>query len=309
MSHDGCHDTMMVEARYHNIRVDKFLSDFYQHQTRSYLQKLIQDKMVCVNNKVVHKHHLLHQGDMVSISFPPSKPLDIKAQDIPLMIVYEDDDLLVVNKPKGMVVHPSPGHDEGTLVNALLYHCKSCLSGINGTMRPGIIHRIDKNTSGLLLVAKNDAAHHHLANQMQHHTLLREYQAIVYGTLAQDNGEIDLPIGRSRRDRKKMCVTDQKARQALTYFEVIQRFVGFTFVKFRLKTGRTHQIRVHMAHIGHPIAGDDVYGPKKVIKSLQGQCLHAKTLGYIHPTTGTWMQCDSPLPDVFDSFLTKLRNG
>ena len=221
-------------------------------------------------------------------------------------IVYEDDDLLVVNKPKGMVVHPAPGHSSGTLVNALLYHCGDSLSGINGVIRPGIVHRIDKDTSGLLIVAKNDTAHAHLAQQIKEHSFTRIYEAVVYGNVKEDSGTVDAPIGRHPTDRKRMCVTEKNSRNAVTHYEVLARYPGFTHLRLKLETGRTHQIRVHMAYLGHPVAGDPVYGVKKVITSLGGQCLHARVIGFVHPTTGEYLEFTSELPAYFTTFLKKL---
>ena len=236
---------------------------------------------------------------------PDAVSLDVEAENIPLKIYYEDDDLLVVYKPKGMVVHPAPGNHNGTLVNALLWHCKDSLSGINGVLRPGIVHRIDKDTSGLLLVAKNDFAHVHLAEQIKEHSLNRIYQTIVYGVNMDDEGDVDAPIGRSTKDRKKMAIVEG-GRTAQTHYSVVKRYSGFTHVQCKLKTGRTHQIRVHMAYIGHPVAGDAVYGPKNVITQLNGQCLHAGTIGFIHPRTGEYMEFTAPLPEYFTEFERKL---
>lgn len=289
------------------VRVDKFLSEQYPDRTRSNLQKLIDENYVTVNGKPIAKNYKLRERDDLSIDFPEPVELSIQPEKIPLDIVYEDADLLVVNKPKGMVVHPAAGNYEGTLVNALLYHCGSSLSGINGVIRPGIVHRIDKNTSGLLMVAKNDLAHQGLAEQIKNHTFLREYEAVVYGKVKEDTGTVNAPIGRSKIDRKKMCVTSENSKEAITHYEVIKRYREFTHMKFRLETGRTHQIRVHMAYLGHPIAGDDVYGPKKVITKLSGQCLHAKKLGFIHPITKNWMEFDSSLPDYFVDFLNVMK--
>lgn len=224
-----------------------------------------------------------------------------------MSIVYEDDDLLVVDKPKGMVVHPAPGNPDGTLVNALLYHCGDSLSGINGVIRPGIVHRIDKDTSGLLIVAKNDFAHVNLAEQIRVHSFTREYRAVVHGNLKQDEGTVNAPIGRSPKDRKKMAVTDRHSRNAVTHYQVLERFGDYTYIKCRLETGRTHQIRVHMAYLGHPLAGDTVYGPKNTPKSLNGQCLHAGLIGFIHPRTGEYMEFSSELPDYFQTFLRTLE--
>ena len=233
--------------------------------------------------------------------------LDVTPEDIPLDIVYEDPSLLVVNKPKGMVVHPAYGNLNHTLVNALLYHCKGQLSGINGVIRPGIVHRIDKDTSGLLVVAKDDQAHSSLAAQIKEHSFDRFYHAVVYGNLKEDSGTVHQPIGRHPTDRKKMAVTDKNSRDAVTHFEVVERYQGFTHVRLKLETGRTHQIRVHMAYIGHPVAGDPVYGPRKVISSLEGQCLHAKTISFLHPKTGELLSFDSPLPGYFTRFLSTLK--
>ena len=241
------------------------------------------------------------------MDIPKVKDTAVEAQDIPLDVVYEDDDLIVVNKPRGMVVHPAPGHEDGTLVNALLYHCTGQLSGIGGAIRPGIVHRIDKDTSGLLVVAKTDAAHQALTEQMSVHSIHRVYHAVVYGNLKEDTGFVEAPIGRDPKDRKKMAVTQQNSKYAYTGWQVLERFGNFTYIACKLKTGRTHQIRVHMASIGHPLAGDAVYGPKNCIRSLNGQCLHAKELGFVHPRTGEWMQFDSPLPPYFTEFLTRLR--
>lgn len=289
-------------------RLDKYLSDYYEDRTRSSIQKLIEQGNVLLNEKRLAKNYKLKKGDILQVQIPYPEELNVIAQNISLNIMYEDSDLLVVNKPKGMVVHPAPGNYDNTLVNALLYHCGDSLSGINGVVRPGIVHRIDKDTSGLLMVAKNDKAHLSLAEQIKDHSFLREYQAVVYAGPKEESGEIDLPIGRCKNDRKKMCITDQNSKQAVTYFEVLERFKGFSHMKFRLKTGRTHQIRVHMAYIGCPVAGDEVYGPKRVITSLHGQCLHAKKLGFIHPSTHEWMEFDSPLPEYFERFLRGLTD-
>lgn len=288
-------------------RLDQWLVHQLPSVTRSFLQKLIAEQQVWVGGKSESKHYRLRLGEQVLVNIPPPAPLMLTPEPIPLNIVYEDADLLVVNKDKGMVVHPAAGNDAGTLVHALLHHCGDSLSGIHGTIRPGIVHRLDKDTSGLLVVAKQDQAHQSLAAQLKAHTVLREYQAMVYGRVAEDAGEINLPIGRSPNDRKKMCVTTQNAKQAITQFEVIERFSDFTWLRFRLKTGRTHQIRVHMAHCSHPIAGDVTYGPKKVITTLSGQCLHAKTIGFVHPTTEQWMEFESELHPLFADFVTKLR--
>lgn len=240
---------------------------------------------------------------MVSVTIPAPVPLNAVPQDIPVEIVYEDEDLLVVNKPKGMVVHPAPGNYDGTLVNALLYHCRGRLSSINGVIRPGIVHRIDKDTSGLLIVAKNDAAHAMLAEQIKAHSFTRIYNAVVYGGFQVEEGVVDAPIGRNPNDRMKMCVIQQNSRDAVTHYRVLERLAEFTNLELRLETGRTHQIRVHMAYIGHPVAGDPVYGPKKVIARLGGQCLHARTIGFIHPATKKYMEFTSELPKYYQDFL------
>ena len=246
------------------------------------------------------------EGDKLQLTLPDPAPVQVLPQNIPLNILYEDDHLLVVNKPKGMVVHPAPGNPDGTLVNALLYHCRGSLSGIGGELRPGIVHRIDKDTSGLLVVAKDDRTHAGLSEQMAVHGIHRLYQAVVYGSLKED-GFVEAPIGRHKTDRKKMAVTQQNSKYAYTGYRVLEKYIGFTHIECKLKTGRTHQIRVHMASIGHPLAGDEVYGPRAVIKKLGGQCLHAKTLGFVHPISGKYMEFDSPLPDYFLKFLSSLK--
>ncbi|MBQ2301979.1 MAG: RluA family pseudouridine synthase [Oscillospiraceae bacterium] len=286
-------------------RADKFLAEAIDHLTRSALQKLISAGNVEIDGKVIAKSRVLKEGEDISVLIPDAVSLDVEAENIPLKIYYEDDDLLVVYKPKGMVVHPAPGNHNGTLVNALLWHCKDSLSGINGVLRPGIVHRIDKDTSGLLLVAKNDFAHVHLAEQIKEHSLNRIYQTIVYGVNMDDEGDVDAPIGRSTKDRKKMAIVEG-GRTAQTHYSVVKRYSGFTHVQCKLKTGRTHQIRVHMAYIGHPVAGDTVYGPKNVITQLNGQCLHAGTIGFIHPRTGEYMEFTAPLPEYFTEFERKL---
>ncbi len=287
-------------------RADKFLAESIDHLTRSALQKLISAGNVEIDGKPVAKSRVLKEGEDISVIIPDAVSLDVEAENIPLNIYYEDDDLLVVYKPKGMVVHPAPGNHNGTLVNALLWHCKDSLSGINGVLRPGIVHRIDKDTSGLLLVAKNDFAHVNLAAQIKEHSLNRIYQTIVYGVNMPDEGDVDAPIGRSTKDRKKMAIVEG-GRSAQTHYSVVKRFVGFTHLMCKLKTGRTHQIRVHMAYLGHPVAGDAVYGPKNVITQLNGQCLHAGTLGFIHPRTGEYMEFTAPLPEYFTEFERKLE--
>lgn len=288
-----------------NMRVDSFLAE-RGDMTRSAAAKLCDNGAVTIGGKPCRKKDIVSVGDEVAVELPDPVEAEAKPQDIPISVVYEDDQLLVVNKPKGMVVHPAPGNPDGTLVNALLAHCGDSLSGINGVIRPGIVHRIDKDTSGLLMVAKNDAAHQVLAEQIKEHSFLREYEAVVYGRMRADSGKIDAPIGRHPTKRKQMAVNGAASRDAVTHYRVIKRYDGFTHVALRLETGRTHQIRVHMAHIGHAVAGDAVYGPKKVITSLNGQCLHAKKIGFIHPD-GRELTFDSELPDYFTDFLKTLR--
>lgn len=289
-------------------RIDKFLSENIDGYSRSFISGLIDEGRVFVDSKAVSKSFKVTNGHLVEIDFDePTEPL-AEAEDIPLDIVFEDEHLLVVNKPKGMVVHPAAGNYTGTLVNGLLYHCKGNLSGINGVLRPGIVHRIDKNTSGLLVVAKSDIAHNSLSEQLKEHSITREYHAVVYGHLKNESGTVDAPLGRHSIDRKKMCVTEKNSKNAVTHYEVLEEFRDFTYIKCVLETGRTHQIRVHMAYIGHPLAGDDVYGPKKVITELCGQCLHAAKLGFNHPVSGEYMEFESPLPEIFEKFLQKQRN-
>ena len=299
--------SFIVEPQEAESRIDRFLQEKMPERSRSALQKLAIEGYVAVNGKVVSKNYKLSSGDTVHLKIPEPKELDVLPEEIPLDIIYEDNDLLVVNKPKGMVVHPAPGNLSGTLVNALLYHCKGELSGINGVIRPGIVHRIDKDTSGLLIVAKSDRAHLSLAEQIKEHSFDRVYETVVYGGFKEDEGTVNAPIGRHPADRKKMAVTEAHSRDAFTRFQVLERLTGFTHLRVTLETGRTHQIRVHMAYIGHPVAGDPVYGPKKVITELEGQCLHAKVIGFTHPSTGERMVFESTLPDYFVRFLNKLR--
>lgn len=286
-------------------RLDRWLAEQEIELTRSAIQKLISEGEIKVNGKFVPKNYVLKKDDDVSVNIPEPKELDVKAQDLPIEIVYQDEDLLVVNKPKGMVVHPAAGNYEGTLVNALLHHCKGQLSGINGIARPGIVHRIDKNTSGLLIVAKNDKAHLKLAEQIKAHTFTREYEAVVCGKMKNESGTINAPIGRHPVDRKKMCVTDKNSKNAITHYFVIKNFEAYSHLRLKLETGRTHQIRVHMAYIGHPVLGDDVYG--KPFKGIEGQCLHAKKIGFVHPATGEYLEFDSELPLYFKNILQKLK--
>ncbi len=289
------------------LRIDRLIADSLSDFTRSGIAKLIEGGNVSVNGKAVSKNYKCRAQDNITVNVPDAVALEAQPENIPLDIVYEDNDLLVVNKPKGMVVHPAAGNYSSTLVNALLYHCKDSLSGINGVIRPGIVHRIDKDTSGLLIVAKNDAAHISLAQQIKEHSFHRAYRAVVYGNIKEDSGTVHQPIGRSPKDRKKMAVTDKNSKDAVTHYQVLQRFGDFTYIRCVLETGRTHQIRVHMAYIGHPLAGDAVYGPKKVITNLNGQCLHAGEIGFVHPKTNEYMEFTSPLPDYFTAFLKRLE--
>ncbi|MBP3626988.1 MAG: RluA family pseudouridine synthase [Clostridia bacterium] len=286
-------------------RLDVFIAENTEI-SRTRAQGLINDGMVTVNGKTADKNCKLKNNDEIAVEIPKPREYTAKPENIPLDIVYEDEDLLVVNKPKDMVVHPAAGNYEGTLVNALLWHCGDSLSGINGVMRPGILHRIDKNTSGLLIVAKNDFAHEKLAEQIKEHSFTREYEAVVYGRLKTDEGTVNAPIGRHPVRRKEMAVTDKNSKEAITHYKVISQFDGFSHIRLRLETGRTHQIRVHMAYLGHPVAGDEVYGPKKVIKSLGGQCLHAKKIGFIHPRSNKYLEFESELPEYFSKFLEGL---
>lgn len=298
---------VLIDSDYEGERVDKYLSVIFLDSSRAALQKAVEAGNALINGKPVAKNYRLRAGDRLSFSPLAVRPLDVTPENIPLDIAYEDDDLLVVNKPKGMVVHPAPGNYDGTLVNALLYHCPDSLSGINGVLRPGIVHRIDKDTSGLLIVAKNDFAHRALASQIAEHSFKREYRAIVTGHLKEDSGTIVAPIGRNPNDRKKMAVTDKNSKNAVTHYETIEKYVGYSYLKLRLETGRTHQIRVHMAYLGHPLAGDTVYGhPPKNELSLGGQCLHAGLIGFVHPRTNEYMEFQSPLPDYFTKFQRSL---
>lgn len=290
------------------VRIDRFLTDNIPEITRSAVQKIIDEENVTVNGEVVSKNYKCRVGDNVDVTVPDAKPLGAVGQNIPIDVVYEDEHLLVVNKPKGMVVHPANGNPDGTLVNALLYHCGDSLSGINGVIRPGIVHRIDKDTSGLLIVAKSDKAHIGLAQQIKEHSFSRAYEAVVYGNIKEDSGTVCQPIGRDTKDRKRMAVTMKNSKPATTHYEVIKRYGDFTHVRCVLETGRTHQIRVHMAYLGHPVAGDAVYGPRKVITRLNGQCLHAKHIGFVHPITNEYLEFESDLPEYFTSFLNYLEN-
>ena len=287
-------------------RLDKFISsndDF--DLTRTAVQNLITEGMITVNGKKIAKNYVISGGETVSVEIPEPVVLDVLPENIPIDIVFEDDHLLVVNKPKGMVVHPASGNYNGTLVNALMYHCKDRLSSINGVIRPGIVHRIDKNTSGLLIVAKTDAAHLGLAEQIKEHSFTREYETIIVGRMKEYKGTIDAPIGRHHIDRKKMCVTDRNSKNAVTHYEVLEEFREHSYLKLRLETGRTHQIRVHLSYVGHAVLGDDVY--RKPVKDYEGQCLHARKIGFVHPVTNEYLEFSSDLPDYFEEQLRKLR--
>ena len=288
-------------------RIDRYLSEELEDRSRSYIQKLIKEQYVKVNEKPVKANYRLSLGDMVEIDLPEAKEPDIVPEDIPMDILYEDQDIIMINKPKQMVVHPAPGHYSGTLVNALMYHCGDELSGINGTMRPGIVHRIDMDTTGSLVVCKNDMAHQSLSAQLKEHSIRRIYVAIVHGNIKEDSGTVNAPIGRHPTERKKMSTHCKNGREAITHYQVLERFGDYTYIQCELETGRTHQIRVHMASIGHPLLGDQVYGPKKCpFPTLQGQTLHARTLGIIHPRTGEHLEVNAPLPDYFEELLESL---
>ena len=287
-------------------RLDSFLTNNLEDISRNRIQKLIEEGKIIVNNKKINKNYKLKENDNIIVYIEEAKDIDILPENIPLDIVYEDEDIILINKPQDMVVHPANGHYEHTLVNALMYHCKDNLSGINGIMRPGIVHRIDKDTSGILVVAKNDKAHQGLATQLENHSMNRVYYAVVCNRLKQDKGTIDMPIGRSSIDRKKMAVTEKNSKRAVTHYEVLERFKNHTLIKLKLETGRTHQIRVHMAYIGYPLLGDTVYGSLKQPYKLKGQMLHAKILGFNHPRTNKYMQFETELPEYFKLVLKKL---
>lgn len=290
-----------------NKRVDVFLNEEMEDVSRSALQKNIEKGNITVNGEKISKNYKLRLGDIVEAELPPPENIDIVPEDIPLDIIYEDDDLIVINKPQNMVVHPAPGHYTGTLVNALMFHCGDNLSGINGVLRPGIVHRIDKDTSGVLVIAKSDLAHKGLSEQLAEHSMKRVYNAIVYNSFSEESGTVDRNIDRSKNDRKKMAVVMQGGRNAVTHYKVIEKLGKYTWVELQLETGRTHQIRVHMSYIGHPLLGDPVYGPKKCPFNLNGQVLHAKVLGFIHPRTGEYMEFNSELPDYFSSLIERLK--
>lgn len=289
-------------------RIDKCLSALIDSLSRSYIQKLFKDGKITVNEQVILKSSFrVKADDKVKLILPPAIVPDILPENIPLSVLFEDQDVIVINKPKGMVVHPAPGHYTGTLVNALLYHCHGDLSGINGILRPGIVHRIDRDTTGSIIACKNDEAHRRIADQLKEHSIVRRYHAIICGNLKEDTGTIHTQIGRHPNDRKKMAVLSAGGKEAITHYKVLKRFGKYTYIECRLETGRTHQIRVHMAHLGHPLLGDTVYGPKDCPFSLEGQTLHAKILGFIHPKTGEYIETDAPLPEYFETLLSVLQ--
>lgn len=296
----------IVDESTDHIRIDKFLNELLPDQSRSYIQKLLKDGHILVNNSIIKPNYKVKADDRIQIDIPEPIEANIEAENIPLDIIYEDNDILIVNKPKEMVVHPAPGNYSGTLVNALMYHCKDSLSNINGVLRPGIVHRIDKNTTGCLIVCKNDQSHNFVADQLSEHSINRIYVGIVCGVLKDDEGIIDAPIGRNKRDRKLMSVNED-GKRAITHYKVLKRFSDYTLVQFKLETGRTHQIRVHMAYINHPLLGDDQYGRQKCKFNLTGQCLHAKTIGFIHPSTKEYVEFEVDEPEYFKHLLDILE--
>ena len=296
----------IVDESTDHIRIDKYLNELLPDQSRSYIQKLLKDGHILVNNSIIKPNYKVKADDRIQIDIPEPIEANIEAENIPLDIIYEDNDVLIVNKPKEMVVHPAPGNYSGTLVNALMYHCKDSLSNINGVLRPGIVHRIDKNTTGCLIVCKNDQSHNFVAEQLSEHSINRIYVGIVCGVLKDDEGTIDAPIGRNKRDRKLMSVNED-GKRAITHYKVLKRFRDYTLVQFKLETGRTHQIRVHMAHINHPLLGDDQYGRQKCKFNLTGQCLHAKTIGFIHPSTKEYVEFEVDEPEYFKHLLDILE--
>lgn len=296
-----------VTYEYEGERLDKYISMLFQEQSRSFFQKLIKDGHVTVNERIEKANYRLKIEDFIKVEIPDAVPVQILPENIPLEILYEDNDLLVVNKPKGMVVHPSAGHYSGTLVNAIMYHCKNSLSGINGEIRPGIVHRIDMDTTGSLIVCKNDESHIAIAEQIKVHSVNRIYRGIVYGAVKEDTGTIHAPIGRHPADRKKMAINEKNGKDAITHYKVLERFDKYTYMEFKLETGRTHQIRVHMASIGHPLLGDALYSNGKSPYKLQGQTLHAMLIGFIHPKTKEYMELSAPLPEYFEKILRDLR--
>ena len=303
-------ESFEVEAEQEGERLDKFLSIIYPDFSRAFFQKLIKNNQVAVNDKVQKASYCVKIDDIVTVEIPDAVETTIEPENIPLDILYEDDDLLVVNKPKGMVVHPSAGHYSGTLVNAIMYHCKDSLSGINGEIRPGIVHRIDMDTTGSLIVCKNDEAHINIAQQIKEHSVNRTYVGIVCGNVKEDSGTVEGAIGRHPIERKKMAINEKNGKPAITHYKVLERFGNYTYMQFKLETGRTHQIRVHMASIGHPLLGDALYSSgRSPFKHLQGQCLHAQTIGFVHPRTGKYMEYSAPLPEYFEKLLYLLKSS
>ena len=299
-------ESFEVDNAYDGERLDKFLAVIYPAQSRTFFQKLIKEEHVLVNERTEKSNYRVNMEDMIRVEIPDAVPVAITPEDIPLDILYEDEDLLIVNKAKGIVVHPCPGHYTGTLVNAVMFHCKDHLSGINGEIRPGIVHRIDKDTTGSLIVCKNDASHKHIAEQIKEHTVTRRYRGIVRGVVKSESGRIEGAIGRHPSDRKKMAINEKNGKPAVTHYKVLQTFANATYMEFELETGRTHQIRVHMASLGHPLLGDTIYGSEKNPYHLQGQTLHAMTIGFIHPKTGKYLEVSAPLPEYFEKLLEKL---
>ena len=297
---------LMATEEAQGERIDRFLSGQYEALSRSFLQKLLKNGDVLVNGSPVKASYTVTEGDDIVLNVPEALEPEIVPEDIPLSVLYEDQDVILVNKPKGMVVHPAAGHNTGTLVNALMYHCRGELSGINGVLRPGIVHRIDMDTTGVIVACKNDMAHAFLAAQLKEHTITRRYQAIVHGSFKEDEGTVDAPVGRHPQDRKKMCVNEKNGRNAVTHYRVLRRFEKFTHIECRLETGRTHQIRVHMAYLGHPLLGDAVYGPAKCLYRLKGQTLHAGILCFIHPRSREYVEFTAPLPEYFEKLLRTL---
>ena len=295
-----------ADIEHEDQRIDRYLTEMLPEQSRSFFQKLIRDGFVMVNHIIVKVNYRLKTGDVIEIDIPDAVPTEIVPENIPLDILYEDDDLLIVNKPKGMVVHPAVGHSTGTLVNAIMYHCQGNLSGINGEIRPGIVHRIDKDTTGSLIICKNDVAHRNIAEQIKEHSVTRRYVGVVAGTFSEESGTVEGAIGRHPNDRKRMTINEKNGKPAVTHYRVLQTLKGASFMEFELETGRTHQIRVHMASISHPLLGDTVYGNSKNPYKLQGQALHARTIGFIHPTTGEYIEVSAPIPEYMTELVRKL---
>ena len=295
-----------ADIEHEDQRIDRYLTEMLPEQSRSFFQKLIRDGFVIVNHIIVKVNYRLKTGDVIEIDIPDAVPTEIVPENIPLDILYEDDDLLIVNKPKGMVVHPAVGHSTGTLVNAIMYHCQGNLSGINGEIRPGIVHSIDKDTTGSLIICKNDEAHRNIAEQIKEHSVTRRYVGVVAGTFSEESGTVEGAIGRHPNDRKRMTINEKNGKPAVTHYRVLQTLKGASFMEFELETGRTHQIRVHMASISHPLLGDTVYGNSKNPYKLQGQALHARTIGFIHPTTGEYIEVSAPIPEYMTELVRKL---